>query len=235
LARQSARCWTVSAVLVLSAATHAGADSSGAKCADLFAPRLRVRLSLEAGGLPVTGRDIPEIVSSIWEPEGLAFEWLSRPDEQDVKSVDLWVLVRPEPPSGRDKNMLGSILFLAGRPTNVIRVSLEAVVRWVRQQVLGDSSPSGALSGLAFAGSNPLVERTLGFVVAHEIGHFVLASREHSRDGVMKASYDSKIPFDPSRSPPGLDSHSRELLRDRLEQHASCGQVARSADDRVRR
>jgi hypothetical protein len=36
------------------------------------------------------------------------------------------------------------------------------------------------------------VEMILGFVAAHEIGHLLLGSREHSRSGVMRACWDVK-------------------------------------------
>lgn len=79
----------------------------------------------------------------------------------------------------------GWIDFVGGEPSQTINVSPRAARQWAGThrfggQLLADLPPRAAA---------PLVERALGWSVAHEIGHYLLRSAGHTADGLMKARF----------------------------------------------
>ena len=81
---------------------------------------------------------------------------------------------------------LGSIQFFeAGEPDDVIKLSpMEIAVLLFAAPPKADSleSPSQPMI-------DDLTGRALGRVLAHEVGHYLLASRSHARQGLMRPSY----------------------------------------------
>ena len=81
---------------------------------------------------------------------------------------------------------MASILFVDGRPTTHITVHAGHVARRLR--------PGCVVDDLPFAERPRLIQelvlgRVLGRAVAHEVGHFLLGSREHAPSGLMRASH----------------------------------------------
>ena len=67
-----------------------------------------------------------------------------------------------------------------------------------------------------------MLRRALGYVVAHEIGHVLLASKEHGPEGIMRASYVDVKELDAQAPRMTLDNRARERLRLRMAGLATC-------------
>jgi hypothetical protein len=72
----------------------------------------------------------------------------------------------------------------AGRPDAVITVSLQ------RAQRMADAASRGELAeAVRMMWARSRLPILMGRAVAHEIGHYLLESREHSEDGLMRPQY----------------------------------------------
>ena len=117
---------------------------------------------------------------------------------------------RPTAPLRRER--LGAILFdhdnLPATTLTIDVAAVEAIVartRWGGQPF--DLWPP--------AWRDTLVGRALGRVLAHEIGHYLLASRVHTAEGLMRASFDGDELLRPARD--GFAIAARDLPRLRAE------------------
>jgi hypothetical protein len=139
---------------------------------------------------PAEWKLLTDEVDRIWEPYGLTLCWTQRSNPCAGWGVHLTVVVADDlPPSVKPAHMLepvvGQIRFDADGPSTDIGLSVKAA-RWLVAQVsVGDRRldqwPISTWSGL--------VPRVLGRALAHEIGHYVLQSRDHTRTGLMTASF----------------------------------------------
>ena len=57
-------------------------------------------------------------------------------------------------------------------------------------------------------------------MIAHELGHYLLASKEHSRKGLMKAHKSATEFFGPDDRPFKLDGAQRGLITARMAREA---------------
>ena len=95
---------------------------------------------------------------------------------------------------------LASLTFTGDAPGNVMYVSYETAASMIRGAGIGKG---------VVAVEERLVAQLLGRAVAHELGHFLLRSRNHARRGLMRSS------FNPSDSTPGNPERFR-LLPDQM-------------------
>jgi hypothetical protein len=65
-----------------------------------------------------------------------------------------------------------------------------------------------------------VLSRSLGFAAAHELGHFMLASKSHAPSGLMQAEY--WRPTELTTRHAGLDADSRQRLQVRLSAGSRC-------------
>ena len=125
-------------------------------------------------------------VERIWQPYGLTLCWTQRSNPCAGWGVRLTVVVaddlpRKVTPAGLGEPIVGRILFDAGGPSTDIALSISAARGLVSRASRLGEWPGGAW--------NVLVPRVLGRALAHEIGHFVLQTRDHARTGLMTASF----------------------------------------------
>jgi hypothetical protein len=80
---------------------------------------------------------------------------------------------------------MASIGFVDGRPSASIDVYLSEVRKLLDVFVLDDRPLTEHPRVL----QEELMGRALGRAVAHEIGHFVFGSSDHSRSGLMRPTY----------------------------------------------
>ena len=139
---------------------------------------------------PTQWKDFRDEVEHIWAPYGLTLCWTQRSNPCDDWGPRLTVAIDDHlPPSVKPAQLLhpvvGRILFDDDVPRKDIALSMTAA-RWlVTQARVGDERLGAWPSGTWDA----LVPRVLGRALAHEIGHYVLQSRDHSRAGLMSASF----------------------------------------------
>jgi hypothetical protein len=128
-------------------------------------------------------------VKRIWAPYGITFCWATDQEPCTGFQVRLRVLVAEHAetrrPDGANVDALGWIGFEGPRPGRQIVVSLGRGRALAAQSRIG-FRPAEAWPVRVIENLLPIV---LGRALAHEIGHFVLATREHTRTGLMAANY----------------------------------------------
>ena len=216
-------------------ALHVSAASapSARECAVLPRRNLRVRLTSPdevASVMPAVALQI----TRLWAAEGVQIQWH---DGKGVggdpwAEVDVWIAMVPELDTAPRGQVLGIVQFDRGIPMRLVRVSIDAVLLWLQRQrrELLDA-PDPRLPVIRSAPPPKLAE-ALAYVGAHELGHYLLASRRHAPNGLMRSVYYHPELLDVPHLW-ALDARSREVLQGRILQGESCEQ-RRVAHDRDR-
>jgi len=159
-------------------------------CEALPAP-LRIWLTFGTTKWKDAAPTIRQLVEETWLPAGLRIEWL--PDGVPKETVNLRIAVVHGMKETADVGALGMVQFHAGKPQPLARVSIDAAIIWVRHyQARLLNQPMNAF-GFAEIEDPEIVRRVMGYAAAHEIGHFVLASKSHASDGVMRSTLRSAV------------------------------------------
>jgi hypothetical protein len=140
----------------------------------------------------IDARALDHEVNRIWAPYGVAVDGLRgscRGDSARNVTVRLHAMARV-PPSTRGtvpESALGSIIFVDGRPEPTIALWLDQAARMmdtsIRELTSTSASPRWRL----------LLARVLGRSLAHELGHYLLASQSHTDAGLMRRQF---LPYD---------------------------------------
>jgi hypothetical protein len=142
-----------------------------------------------------------EEVTRIWMPYGVEIDGLSGPCRAARVGPAIQVRLRerlsPARPRTMPANALGSINFIGGRPAPTIDLWIDEAAR-----MLG-----GTASYLTATSADPRfrvqLARLLGRSLAHELGHYLLGTQQHSAEGLMRAHY---IQGDAIKSDPSMFS-----------------------------
>jgi len=135
----------------------------------------------------------------IWSAYGVDVNASHRGDCESVNAVKLTVTFGNSPDRGMAAASLGSIRFLDGVPEPAIVLYPHVIVALV------SSSPPGSFIVNSQGVVRDLVlGRVLGRALAHEIGHFLLRSQQHSAVGLMRALQPAADLVDPHRDRFGL-------------------------------
>jgi hypothetical protein len=118
--------------------------------------------------------------NTIWAPLGVHVTRRG-PDE---RSCDFAVVVKADtealPEDETWEGAIGWVPFVAGRPRRVVFLRMARV-----EKLLRAVSPEPGFAGLRALWS----ARFLGRVLAHELGHILLATRSHTARGLMRQVY----------------------------------------------
>jgi hypothetical protein len=119
---------------------------------------------------------------AIWGPTGITFEWHRITSEDAARTWQLVVTFDDSQDSlvGR-RAALGWIPFTTDGPEPSIHLSRASAEALIRSSVSVDGVPVGA--------HEILVGRTLGRALSHELGHYLLKSKLHTRRGLMRANW----------------------------------------------
>ena len=151
----------------------------------------------------------------IWGREGVKLVWPTAPGDESA-SLRILVITRHEviAKGGSERWAVGELVPQAGQRVLAIasiaaaeRVLAEADAR--RLQLLESHESGDYRLGLV-----------LGRAVAHEIGHYLLATATHADRGLMRASIDAREFADPGARTFTLDETAGDWLRNRLTQTA---------------
>lgn len=137
--------------------------------------------------------------ADIWAPYGVAVDlaapWGSAPD--DTETLTVAIARSASPDSEPWHGTLGVIIFDAGgAPRPRMTVYFDRLIELI----------SGAPAWIANEQHWPralrdrVIGRALGRVIAHEIGHFVLRSRDHASSGLMRRVQGADELIAPDRS-----------------------------------
>jgi hypothetical protein len=156
--------------------------------------------------------ELREEAEQIWRPYGVRITWSDCSIEGEpfpLTAVLGWELERSGVPDG--PTVLGRA-FVEPRdpPTRPIRVSFQATEQILALRRNAWTSIAGHLHERELA-------RALGRVLAHEIGHVLLALRAHEQTGLMRAVFTPDELAAPERSPFALAPNSIGRLRSRIE------------------
>ena len=145
----------------------------------------------------------------IWAAYGVDVNASDTRDCESVNAVRLTVRFDDGPGRGVPAAPLGSIRFLDGVPEPAIVLYPNAVAALVSAMPPGNFmvASQGALRDLVLG-------RALGRALAHEIGHFLLRSQQHSPVGLMRALQSTADLVDPNRHHFGLSDGDVRRLAD---------------------
>jgi hypothetical protein len=146
-----------------------------------------LRVDMEFKGLPMRPRleaAAMEEATNIWAAYGVDVQKLNPSDAARDDAVRLSVVLADH----ADRRMtaagaLGSILFLDDSPEPTIVMYSNAIAA-LMSDVRMSEHPS---SEWPLALQDAMHGRVLGRALAHEIGHYLLRSRQHSEVGLMRA------------------------------------------------
>jgi hypothetical protein len=161
-------------------------------CSNVVDGRQQLRVRIVPGTMdPLLLARVRGEVDAIWSRYQIDVAWEPPRASDQQASPDLWVqFVDERPPSGRREGRVAIawLKFDKGAPTHHIQVSkvaataLLATKSWAggrRRLIDGPISLQSAALG-----------RIVGRAVAHEMGHFLLASPKHADRGLMRAVID---------------------------------------------
>ncbi len=170
-------------------------------------------------------------VSRIWEPYGVDVCWEGVVGRCTGWQVRFRVSIADSLPhisaAPGANPTLGQIMFTPDGPGTDISLSVDAARSLVLQATLGDRP----LADWPAHSEEVLVPRVLGRALAHEIGHYLLGSRAHSRFGLMAASYRANQVTFGSSSRFRLDAGQRSRLFPSCGDSTAEGRVARREAD----
>jgi hypothetical protein len=168
-------------------------------------PVVRVVVRTE-GSLAIDRRKLTEIVRTardIWRPYAdVAFD-LASAETASPGLLQLLITDRVSPVS--EGASLGWIEFVDGRPSNVINVSTTAAAALLK---------ASRWSGLPKNVQWIFLERALARAIAHELGHYLLASRQHTAQGLMRGQLTPDDIMQPRRSSYRLDRAQVQRLQE---------------------
>ncbi|MGH9145006.1 MAG: hypothetical protein ACRD2I_28035 [Vicinamibacterales bacterium] len=153
---------------------------------DAAAPRLRVDIVFVGPVLPPkVEASAMEEITGVWALYGVDVFKASAGDAVPDGDVRLTVVMADHPDRPMSRRALGSILFVDEEPQpeiSMYRHAIDILVSNVRLVGSTDQQWPTAFREM-------IVGRVLGRGVAHEIGHYLLRSRQHAEVGLMRAPH----------------------------------------------
>ena len=162
-------------------------------------------------------RKMTEEVDAIWRSSGVTFVWEEAAPGRAPGAVEIIVnddrgrTSSPLPP-------LGWILFDAHDvPDRLIHVSYANAVA-----LLDDSSPVvGHTNAMPTEERETYLGRAMGRALAHELGHYLLASKAHTARGLMQGTLSATALFSPIRELVGVPPAMCDTMMARLRRSGS--------------
>jgi hypothetical protein len=184
--------------------------------ARMAAPSLRITYAVAPTVSPSLLRKTLDEADAVWRPAGISFVW----EPFDIKrpAAGLQVVVedlRAASPAAETR--LGWLLFDHDMPARVLHVSYANACA-----LLGNSGEVvGSANRMPIAERETYLGRAMGRALAHELGHYLLASKAHTVTGLMRGTLSAETLFSPIRTRLDLPRTMREMLMARLTQSAS--------------
>lgn len=190
---------------VLAALFHAAA---AAHLAVPLAERPVVRILVQSEDTRLERAALAEIVGitrDIWRPYAdVTFDLTG---DATYASGALRVVVTDRVSTVTDTASLGWIAFVDGRPANVITVSTGAAAALLQ---------ASRWDGVPRTIQRMFLVRALGRAIAHELGHYLLASRDHAAQGLMRGQLTADDIMMPRPSGSRLDRGQLARLHERV-------------------
>jgi hypothetical protein len=212
---------TVAIALVASSAVAVGAAAPGPSDA---VPPMVVTVSIDADLSPALVRGVLAQADAIWRPWGISFVWrrLERagaPNHGDADAAPclprtLHLTIGESRGTAKDGHLpLGWILFdEPTAPAQAIYLSYANA----RQLMEDARSDVGLVDRMPVLQRETLLARAMGRALAHELGHYLLASKFHTERGLMKATLTAAELFGPDSQGLGIEPAQRRAVAARL-------------------
>jgi hypothetical protein len=160
-----------------------------------------------------------EEANAIWNAAGVTFVWrrvsphaAARMDQVPAATA-LRIVIGTARGIGRENRIpLGWIQFDDDGPAREIYVSYRNAVEYLN----GSEAVIGIASRMTILEREVYLSRAMGRALAHELGHYLLASKEHTRRGLMQATHTASDFFDTQRRGFGIDAAQRQSVAARL-------------------
>ena len=160
-----------------------------------------------------------EEATAIWNTAGVTFVW-RRVSPQAAARMDqvpaataLRIVFGTARGVGTENGIpLGWIRFDDDEPTREIYVSYRNAVEYLN----GSEAVVGLPSQMTMLERDIYLSRAMGRALAHELGHYLLASKEHTRGGLMRATHTASDFFDAQRRAFAIDAAQRQSVATRL-------------------
>jgi hypothetical protein len=187
-------------------------------------PPMIVNVTTDAADLsPALMKRILAETDAIWRPNGVTFVWrraarvvvpYARASETGPYVPNtLRVTIGESRGVARDASVpLGWILFDVTEPQQEIYLSHANAVTMMDQA----RGVVGIMAQMPIAQREVLLARAMGRALAHELGHYLLASKLHTRRGLMKATLTAVELFMPDEGPFRIDPAQRGAVIARL-------------------
>jgi hypothetical protein len=226
--------FTAGIAVILVSATPAAVEAAvrnGAAMPEEFRP-FSVGIGVDGSGSTAM-RHAPGMVAeadAIWRAYGVRVVLLpARARETmtcDVRLTLQFESARAHATGEASATRLGAIWFHdGGTPSQAIAMDADAIAARVLE-----GERNGRLDQWPPALAGLMTARALGRVLAHEIGHYLLAFPAHSRAGLMRASFDGRELGGWNRGGFQLEASALPRLRARVARLASFPEQAVAAD-----
>jgi len=169
--------------------------------------------------------------NAIWRPAGLAFVAGGGPPGRPAL-LDIDLVPVDGRRDGDAETPIAWVPFVGTTPLARISVSYANA-----RAVLRNFPPVAANpNGMPPAERDTYLGRAMGRALAHELGHYLLASRAHTRQGLMQAVWSANDLFGIRSASFELTSQQRAIVRSRLDalRPAVCEQENRPLPDEHR-
>jgi hypothetical protein len=161
--------------------------------------------------------------SAIWRPSGVSFVWRglprATPSAQASESGPfvpntLRLIIGPSVGTGREGHLpLGWIVFDGvADPQREIYLSLANALAMMEES----RGVVGILNQMPTAQRETMLSRAMGRALAHELGHYLLASKVHTKSGLMKAALTAVELFMPDSRSLRIEPSQRRTVAARL-------------------
>jgi hypothetical protein len=191
-------------------------------------PPIAISVSTSSTLSPTLVTRVLDETAAVWRPAGLTFVWRREPVDAR-QSVDanppclapaLRVVIgsgRAADVSRRHDNVmaLGWIVFGDDdKPDQEIYLSFDNAQAYM----VSARAVVGLIDRMPTAEREMLLARVMGRALAHEIGHYLLASKVHTPRGLMQATHTATDFFSMERRAFAVDVAQRQAVFDRLRQ-----------------
>ena len=137
--------------------------------------------------------------TAIWEPYGVWFRWEATPGLAQCvwTQASFDVLFDQHPQPGKSFNLILGRTHLALRAIDHLPIHID---HEATEELLGSASVGQLARLLGRTSFGPEdVGRALGRVLAHEVGHVLLAVRDHQPRGLMRPTFGAEDLLEPQR------------------------------------
>jgi hypothetical protein len=184
------------------------ARNRSAGCPDRASTPISVAVTAPSGLSESLLQRVFAEAEAIWEPVGIAFDWHMASTQ--TRGWQLAVTIEnPHDQLTEWQPRLGWILFAAGTPDCRIHLSQANAEALVRRTPGAVDVTSGT--------HERLIGRALGRAFSHELGHYLLQSKGHSPQGLMRAIWPSTQLLSDDRGGFELAPDQQETVTRRLQ------------------